>query len=1162
MRHNIHLFLGKDLQAFAKELKEYALTHGEQQVHAFFHTIAAEQADDGGLRLSRYSANVPADNDANEEPEVTEGVPEIIAGDELLESRLKAYFTHLFADVITIDNPGDTSSLLVTAYLPAYDEQASTALKQIAEAAKQSDCNYEMDVICVTHDTGLAIRDDKDTADADEEQLTATQKATLTWLAEQGAIVSHRIIQHVIPIQNTNSDGYSIGLNHESLLRLLGELALQSTENYYGLFKPGFDPEHEITGLGLSVLHLDREYFVKYLMRRTFLKVLNRENVTQSEVDINKIEPIAQKCIKNPDLERDFTRAFSKFWEENVVPLLDKKTLTHQDIISEVSPQAEDLFNTTIIDALQAYLPSEELSLPEKRCILALILGQDDNQLTNNIFSTEQCSIDDIVEEPLRLFVQENNLMPRGEDYDGEIKAPLDTPQDEHGNVMVPIETLRQMKNRMRDSTQFMRQLGSRMAELSKLIDRSADTALRLTDKGFTFDGTTYKLQRDVSEHAFDKTYEGHDNVPQAVDLRPGFMSIRDQGEQGSCSAFAVVSVFEYMLKTGGAKVNSNLSEAFVYYNTRKAKNKQLEDCGSSVYDTINTIHDLGVCTEDLCPYLATNYTTEPTAVAYTDAKQRLVNTAKSIALTSDTARNRRNLKSAIADGYPVIVSLRICNSFDAGKGFVAKPSAEEIKQESQGNHAMVICGYSEKEKFFIARNSWGTRFGNNGYCYLPYSYVEDPQLNIASFIITEVTVGDEKKGITAPSAAKMAVNFDTTDATIEYAVTSNLLDEEQRVFARIEHGYKTLQMAYKTLLTKLQNNKVRRDISNSAQRRLSQGIAKHEEEISKLQSKLTGELNLFDSATRQGYWYGAGFIALWIMISYLVYVTFGVSWQESHFVYWDLSVLGLAIVLMALWGPYRRSRRKQLIAEFMERIRRETDAKTHLEAEKVTSDMRFHLAGIFIDRFVDMQSQLMGKYHALRSMTGNLATWHDEEQSKISTMDAFTREPFIPVLDNASLDRFFEQKADEFTGDIKLYRYIDDFVVSAGGIVRLQADLRRSVKNRLKTVLADFTMFGYLNQPGRYPYLSSDKATIGELLPKLERKARPFVRYKQLSNVTPEFHCIKIATAGQAERKQWETIYPQYYSVKPDTDTILSPFRMLFFTIKPLQLSELMIMK
>ena len=81
-----------------------------------------------------------------------------------------------------------------------------------------------------------------------------------------------------------------------------------------------------------------------------------------------------------------------------------------------------------------------------------------------------------------------------------------------------------------------------------------------------------------------------------------------------------------------------------------------------------------------------------------------------------------------IINGYPVAISLKIFNSFHATSGFVRRPTDDEIASADFGYHAMVIVGYSDDTKFFVVRNSWGEHFGENGYCYIPYSYICDPK--------------------------------------------------------------------------------------------------------------------------------------------------------------------------------------------------------------------------------------------------------------------------------------------------------------------------------------------------------------------------------------------------------------------------------------------------
>lgn len=209
----------------------------------------------------------------------------------------------------------------------------------------------------------------------------------------------------------------------------------------------------------------------------------------------------------------------------------------------------------------------------------------------------------------------------------------------------------------------------------------------------------------------------------QSVDLRQGFTDIKNQGKQGACLAFALASIYEYFLKSN-QDPNPNLSEAFLYYNARKKEGKTHEDAGSKLSNAVESLVESGICIEALCPYHEELYVREPSEEAYANAKNHRVRKALNVNCTLE------DIKSALEDGFPVAVSVNLYASFGSGyKGFISYPTAGEKQEkiEEHGRHAMVICGYSDENRIFIVRNSWGTGFGDKGYCYMPYSYIMVP---------------------------------------------------------------------------------------------------------------------------------------------------------------------------------------------------------------------------------------------------------------------------------------------------------------------------------------------------------------------------------------------------------------------------------------------------
>ncbi|MDY6899246.1 MAG: C1 family peptidase, partial [Cyanobacteriota bacterium] len=63
--------------------------------------------------------------------------------------------------------------------------------------------------------------------------------------------------------------------------------------------------------------------------------------------------------------------------------------------------------------------------------------------------------------------------------------------------------------------------------------------------------------------------------------------------------------------------------------------------------------------------------------------------------------------------------------------------------------HAMLCVGYSDKDRMFIVRNSWGSEWGDNGYCYIPYDYIIHQDYNAHdSWIIKSLSDTDFSAGV------------------------------------------------------------------------------------------------------------------------------------------------------------------------------------------------------------------------------------------------------------------------------------------------------------------------------------------------------------------------------------------------------------------------------
>jgi C1A family cysteine protease len=208
-------------------------------------------------------------------------------------------------------------------------------------------------------------------------------------------------------------------------------------------------------------------------------------------------------------------------------------------------------------------------------------------------------------------------------------------------------------------------------------------------------------------------------NKSNYVDLRSKFPPVFEQGELGSCTANALCAIITYNIKDF---IGSRL---FLYYNERKLENDIPDDSGAELTDGIKSLQMYGICPETDWIYDISKFAIKPPDKCYTDAAVHKAIQVKN--LSNDITM----MKNTLLSGYPFVVGINVFESFEseyvAKTGNVPMPHHNENKL---GGHAIVICGYDDIKKIWIARNSWGSNWGDNGYFYLPYLYLVDSSLS------------------------------------------------------------------------------------------------------------------------------------------------------------------------------------------------------------------------------------------------------------------------------------------------------------------------------------------------------------------------------------------------------------------------------------------------
>ncbi|MFH1128127.1 MAG: C1 family peptidase [Candidatus Omnitrophota bacterium] len=205
--------------------------------------------------------------------------------------------------------------------------------------------------------------------------------------------------------------------------------------------------------------------------------------------------------------------------------------------------------------------------------------------------------------------------------------------------------------------------------------------------------------------------------IPVGIDYTAKMTPVRDQGDEGTCVAFAsVVGLKEYQ-DTSEFKKLIELSPRFIY-NLCKENDGAPSEEGTYPRVAMKMLVEYGVCPEAFWPYFPYQ-TDEPKKGAQKLAKKYQI---KAYARLKGITEMKRSL---VING-PFLAGVEVYKSWfnqDAEKtGLIPIPKPNE---ELMGGHAICIVGYDNAKKLFKFKNSWSAKWADCGYGYLPYAYLK-----------------------------------------------------------------------------------------------------------------------------------------------------------------------------------------------------------------------------------------------------------------------------------------------------------------------------------------------------------------------------------------------------------------------------------------------------
>jgi C1A family cysteine protease len=168
-------------------------------------------------------------------------------------------------------------------------------------------------------------------------------------------------------------------------------------------------------------------------------------------------------------------------------------------------------------------------------------------------------------------------------------------------------------------------------------------------------------------------------------------------------------------------------SRLFLYKVTRNLLH-WTGDTGAWLRTTMKAMVLFGIPPEEYWSYDISKFDEEPNAFCYAFAQRyQSINYYRLDRPGASPTQLLNRVKNFLAAGYPCMFGFTVYN-FGNEKGEIEFPSRND---PVRGGHAVVAVGYDDNRKIgkdkgaLKIRNSWGVGWGEDGYGWLPYSYIE-----------------------------------------------------------------------------------------------------------------------------------------------------------------------------------------------------------------------------------------------------------------------------------------------------------------------------------------------------------------------------------------------------------------------------------------------------
>lgn len=1037
MQHIVHIFIGSELVSFRNQFASmYRKRHSDHE-DSLFTAISITEDEEGRYILSPDEAGNSLDG--------------VTVAKDNRQTLLYNFFDDMYRRKVTVAHPGNRS-LVVILWAKLYLDDNFDIINELTAAISRSNSNFHIEVSGFTNDAVSCFITNPSDREAPDIYRNAFDRNIDRLMPMRDSFSALRLIA------NRNMNNVALDLNEESMARICAEHSALMCEHYLNIHPTVINiRESPFESFGISSIMFDSDYYQTYIKNRIILDTMQNQGVENRRFNINALAKTTNPII------RETLEEIAEFKDKQAANAKAELSLdgaaSTSNIVAKIDKDVKDIIKN-LENKVGALLSSGKISIFESEALLALILGEDCPMFDSSAIDADEQTIDDIINKAAEYYVR----------------------LDEDKLVLKPIsqDAIKSVRKQMRNIAVANRQREDRLKDLNVQINDSQTDDRHLNINGYKFGGTEYKVDLNIDSEPLELTYEPHDVTVESVDLTNNFAPVRNQGRQGSCASFAVSSVIEAMRKD-----KRRYSPAFLYWSAREITGNTDRDSGATLLDVIKGATLKGICSEDNMPYNADNFSMAPTESAIKEASDCLVIEAKTV------NTNLRDIRSALSDGFPVIIATKIFDSFsDTMSGFVRHPSKKEMadgtRNDGHGNHAMVVCGFSDKERVLIVRNSWGKDFGVNGYCYIPYSYAQ--KYFLQACVITQISSSETADLI----EHKKTINFNLSDSNIEAAILQNLIDEDNDKLQELAEESVKLRSDWAHNVATLGNVNNQAAIINNVQSKIDERITDENSDISRLQSSENQKIKDYKKKyIKRMIYTGIYFVADAIFTIFFPSLI-------------SLMIFGLsALVFFGLIGAYSY-RWRRFRQNLRDEIQNHADRINRLQQKKFSHDINAHIYGTILRETERYRLNLIGKYQLLKKFNRAWLNVYERVKREHKNMTPVASYPFMTVLENDLLDRYYAKWRDKMVGAIDLDSIYSEFSNGAEleDILRSNQPLKKTIMRGLR----NFSMKEYIarQDPLKWQFLP-DTAKMAEVIPDLDTRAIPFCPYNNQTDNTLE---------------------------------------------------------